>query len=77
MSPDPLPDDRLGSLKIGDREFSVSELSDDCKRLVMAIKDSDDQALRLKRQINYIEIARRTLVRELIGLLPDASTSSD
>ena len=77
MSPDPLPDDRLGSLKIGDREFSVSELSDDCKRLVLAIKDSDEQALRLKRQINYIEIARRTLVRELIGLLPDASTSSD
>ena len=77
MSLDPMPDDRLGSLKIGDREFSFSELSDDCKRLVMAIKDSDDQALRLKRQINYIEIARRTLVRELIGLLPDASTSSD
>lgn len=77
MSPDPMPDDRLGSLKIGDREFSVSELSDDCKRLVLAIKDSDEQALRLKRQINYIEIARRTLVRELIGLLPDASTSSD
>ena len=77
MSPDPMSDDRLGSLKIGDREFSVSELSDDCKRLVMAIKDSDEQALRLKRQINYIEIARRTLVRELIGLLPDASTSSD
>ena len=77
MSPDPTPDDRLGTLKIGDKEFTVSDLSDDCKRLFLAIKDSDEQALRLKRQLNYIEIARRTLVRELIGLLPETPTASD
>ena len=72
-----MPDEKLGTLKIGDKEFFVSDLSDDCKRLVLAIKDSDEQALRLKRQLNYIEIARRTLVRELIGLLPETPTSPD
>jgi hypothetical protein len=77
MSPDSMPDEKLGTLKIGDKEFFVSDLSDDCKRLVLAIKDSDEQALRLKRQLNYIEIARRTLVRELIGLLPETPTSPD
>ena len=75
MLPDPAPDEKLGTLKIGDKEFFVSDLSEDCKRLVLAIKDSDEQALRLKRQLNYIEIARRTLVRELIGLLPETPTS--
>ena len=75
MPPDPAPDEKLGTLKIGDKEFFVSDLSEDCKRLVLAIKDSDEQALRLKRQLNYIEIARRTLVRELIGLLPETPTS--
>ena len=75
MSPDSMPDEKLGTLKIGDKEFFVSDLSEDCKRLVLAIKDSDEQALRLKRQLNYIEIARRTLVRELIGLLPETPTS--
>ena len=77
MSPDSMPDEKLATLKIGDKEFFVSDLSDDCKRLVLAIKDSDEQALRLKRQLNYIEIARRTLVRELIGLLPETPTSPD
>ena len=72
-----MPDEKLGTLKIGDKEFFVSDLSDDCKRLVLAIRDSDEQALRLKRQLNYIEIARRTLVRELIGLLPETPTSPD
>ena len=75
MSPDSAPDEKLGILKIGDKEFFVSDLSEDCKRLVLAIKDSDEQALRLKRQLNYIEIARRTLVRELFGLLPETPTS--
>ena len=75
MPPDPAPDEKLGTLKIGDKEFFVSDLSEDCKRLVLAIKDSDEQALRLKRQLNYIEIARRTLVRELFGLLPETPTS--
>lgn len=64
----PAPDP--GILKIGDRVFPISELEDDCKRLVLAIKDCEEQSLRIKRQLNYLEIARRSLVQELLQLLP-------
>ena len=55
---------------VGDREFKINELPDGAKRLVQAIRDAEEQALQLKRQINYIEIARRALIQELISALP-------
>lgn len=58
------------TLVVGDREFKINELSDGAKRLVQAIRDAEEQALQLKRQINYIEIARRALIQELISSLP-------
>ena len=64
------PSSQDGILRIGERQYPISGLSDDCKRLLMAIKDSEDQTLQLKRQVNYLEIARRSLVQELLQLLP-------
>ena len=68
--PEQPPSQDTGVLKIGDRTFAISTLGDDCQRLVLAIKDCDEQSLRIKRQLNYLEIARRSLIQELLQLLP-------
>lgn len=57
-------------LVVGGKEYCIDQLPDSAQRLVQAIRDAEDQAQRLKRQINYIEIARRALIQELLPLLP-------
>ena len=59
-----------GELKVGERTYPISDLDDNCKRIVLAIKDCEEQSLRIKRQLNYLEIARRSLIQELLQLLP-------
>jgi hypothetical protein len=58
-------------LTIGDRTYPISGLSEEAQKLVMAVRDCEEQITQLKRRLNYLEIARRTLIQELSGRLPD------
>lgn len=59
-------------LSIGDRSYPISDLNEEAQKLVLAIRDCDDQILQMKRRLNYLEIARRALVQELSARLPDS-----
>jgi hypothetical protein len=58
-------------LTIGDRTYPIAGLSEEAQKLVMAVRDCEEQITQLKRRLNYLEIARRTLIQELSGRLPD------
>lgn len=57
-------------LTIGDKTYSIPELPEDSQKLVMAIRDCEEQIMTLKRRLNYLEIARRSLIQELTSRLP-------
>jgi hypothetical protein len=38
---------------------------------VLAVRDCEEQITQLKRRLNYLEIARRTLIQELTARLPN------
>ena len=57
-------------LTIGDKNYSIPELPEESQKLVMAIRDCEDQIMTLKRRLNYLEIARRSLIQELTSRLP-------
>lgn len=59
-------------LTIGDRSYPVRDLSEEAQKLVLAVRDCDEQILQSKRRLNYLEIARRTLIQELTARLPDS-----
>lgn len=56
---------------LGDRRFPIADLSDEAQKLVLAVRDCEDQITQMKRRLNYLEIARRTLIQELTSRLPD------
>ena len=58
-------------LTLGDRSIPIANLGDEAQKLVLAIQDCEEQITQLKRRLNYLEIARRTLIQELTGRLPD------
>jgi hypothetical protein len=58
-------------LTIGERSYPIASLSTEAQKLVMAVRDCEEQITQLKRRLNYLEIARRTLIQELSGRLPD------
>jgi len=58
-------------LTLGDRSIPIASLGDEAQKLVLAIQDCEEQITQLKRRLNYLEIARRTLIQELTGRLPD------
>jgi prefoldin subunit 5 len=58
-------------LTIGDKTYPIAELPDDAQKLVMAVRDCEEQIKTLKRRLNYLEIARRSLIQELTSRLPD------
>ena len=59
-------------LTLGDRSIPIASLGDEAQKLVLAIQDCEEQITQLKRRLNYLEIARRTLIQELTGRLPDS-----
>lgn len=59
-------------LTIGDRSYPVRDLSEEAQKLVLAVRDCDEQIMQSKRRLNYLEIARRTLIQELTARLPDS-----
>lgn len=63
--------DEQPMLTIGDRSYPIADLGDEAQKLVLAVRDCEDQITQLKRRLNYLEIARRTLIQELSGRLPD------
>lgn len=56
---------------LGDRRFPIADLSDEAQKLVLAVRDCEEQITQMKRRLNYLEIARRTLIQELTSRLPD------
>ena len=62
--------DHAPTLVVGGKEYRMDQLPEGAQRLVQAIRDAEEQAKQLKRQINYIEIARRALIQELLPMLP-------
>ena len=68
-SPEDLPLDGP-ILMVGERSYQIDDLPEGSRRLIQAIRDAEEQALQLKRQINYIEIARRALIQDLLTSLP-------
>jgi hypothetical protein len=57
-------------LTIGDRSIPIADLGDEAQKLVLAVRDCEEQITQMKRRLNYLEIARRTLIQELTGRLP-------
>ena len=58
-------------LTFGDRSFKIAELPEDSQKLIFAIRDCEEQITNSKRRLNYLEIARRSLIQELTGRLPE------
>ena len=58
-------------LTIGDRNYPINSLPDEAQKLVLAVRDCEEQITQLKRRLNYLEIARRTLIQELTARLPN------
>jgi hypothetical protein len=60
-----------GTLTIGDRRYPIDKLSDEAQKLVFAVQDCETQIVRLKREVDYLNVAHRTLIQELTTRLPD------
>ena len=59
------------TLTIGDRSYPIADLSDEAQKLVRAAYDCEAQITRLRRDVDYLSIAHRTLLQELTNRLPD------
>ena len=57
-------------LTIGDTRYKIAELSEEAQKLVLAIRDCEEQITSSKRRLNYLEIARRALIQELTSRVP-------
>lgn len=64
------PSDQPPMLTIGERSYPIADLSEEAQKLVLAVRDCEEQITQLKRRLNYLEIARRTLIQELTARLP-------
>ena len=62
---------QAGTLTIGDRSYPIDNLSDEAQKLVFAVHDCESQIVRLKREVDYLNVAHRTLIQELTSRLPD------
>jgi hypothetical protein len=62
---------QAGTLTIGDRRYPIDKLSDEAQKLVFAVHDCESQIVRLKREVDYLNVAHRTLIQELTSRLPD------
>ena len=60
-----------GTLTIGDRRYPIDKLSDEAQKLVFAVQDCETQIVRLKREVDYLNVAHLTLIQELTSRLPD------
>ena len=58
-------------LTFGDRSFKIADLPEDSQKLIVAIQDCEEQITNSKRRLNYLEIARRSLIQELTSRLPE------
>jgi hypothetical protein len=58
-------------LTFGDRSFKIADLPEDSQKLIVAIRDCEEQITNSKRRLNYLEIARRSLIQELTSRLPE------
>lgn len=65
------PGSETALLTIGDRSYPIAELNDEAQKLVLAVRDCEEQITQMKRRLNYLEIARRTLIQELTSRLPE------
>ena len=61
---------QTGTLTIGDRSYPMDKLSDEAQKLVFAVQDCETQIIRLKREVDYLSVAHRTLIQELTSRLP-------
>jgi hypothetical protein len=59
------------TLTIDGKSHPIASLSEDAQKLVLAVRDCEEQITQLKRQLNYLEIARRSLIQELKERLPN------
>jgi hypothetical protein len=57
-------------LTVGDQSYRIADLPEDAQKLVLAIRDCEEQITSSKRRVNYLEIARRSLIQELTSRLP-------
>jgi hypothetical protein len=62
---------QAGTLTIGDRSYPINNLSEEAQKLVFAVHDCESQIVRLKREVDYLNVAYRTLIQELTSRLPD------
>lgn len=62
--------DQQAMLTIGERSYPIADLPEEAQKLVLAVRDCEEQITHLKRRLNYLEIARRTLIQELTARLP-------
>ena len=60
-----------GTLTLGDRSYPIASLSEEAQKLVFAVHDCESQIVRLKREVDYLNVAHRALIQELTSRLPD------
>lgn len=58
-------------LTIGDQSYRIADLTDEAQKLVLAVRDCEEQITSSRRRLNYLEIARRSLIQELTSRLPN------
>ena len=58
-------------LTVGDQSYRIADFPEDAQKLVLAIRDCEEQITSSKRRVNYLEIARRSLIQELTSRLPE------
>lgn len=62
---------QAATLTIGDRSYPIADLSDETQKLLRAAYDCEAQITRLRRDVDYLSIAHRSLLQELSNRLPD------
>lgn len=71
QSESPIKQSSDAVLTFGDRSFKIADLPEDSQKLIVAIQDCEEQITNSKRRLNYLEIARRSLIQELTSRLPE------
>lgn len=59
------------TLTLGDRSYPIADLNDEAQKLALAAYDCENQITRLRRDLDYLNIARRSLLQELTSRLPE------
>ncbi|MDA3808493.1 MAG: DUF6447 family protein [Thiomicrorhabdus sp.] len=65
-----MTEQKEGTLKINDKEYKMSELSNDAKAQLQSARFADTEIQRLNMQLALVQTARNAYQKALLELLP-------